>query len=443
VPTNLTEEIPANLLRGRAILLICLVLMVLPPCVFSSPEYIQPPRILALLAITLIGRKWLPVLYSAGSGWKILFIGLAIAHVSSLIGGLQHGGAFSKLLRLAVQGTFGVTGLSILIYVALTPHWQKAIARTGLGLLVMLLGGSLIAYFIPIERYFMMGAESYYFEPPRLSLFWLTKVPMAWLHQVAWEHANFAGMFFAIGMVLTIDRLASESLRKNLKWWLLAIAFGTAVFLTGSRTAWLIIGLSLPFVLIRRPLRFSLQTTTALAVSLLLGLVCLKANIACVRATPAPAGAPSVGPPNTIGDLHLSGLVDRGSSGRLSGYQILWDSLAGSRTFGQGLPVTHSRVAHLMHEHSSYLATLRGGGFVALAAHAAILLGSLWIAATLFFKGNLRWPLVFLIATLTAILFDHSNVFHLTGRYDFLFHWTAVLIPLILFDRNKQDRSTA
>ena len=77
------------------------------------------------------------------------------------------------------------------------------------------------------------------------------------------------------------------------------------------------------------------------------------------------------------------------------------------------------------------MATLRCGGLLALAGHALVLLSAGWCALRLLRRG-LRWPAVLMTAALGGLLFDRSTVLCLTGNYEFISHWVAVLIPLVL-----------
>jgi hypothetical protein len=94
-------------------------------------------------------------------------------------------------------------------------------------------------------------------------------------------------------------------------------------------------------------------------------------------------------------------------------------------------------VAHLWHEHSIFLATLRTGGMVALAAHLVIIAIS-FIAAWNLCRKGLRWPLLLWVLMMASHLFDRSNVFNVGGGYEFIFHWLAVLSPLLTVSRMER-----
>jgi hypothetical protein len=83
-----------------------------------------------------------------------------------------------------------------------------------------------------------------------------------------------------------------------------------------------------------------------------------------------------------------------------------------------------------LHEHSSYLATWRAGGWVALAAHLTALGIALQAGLELARRGC-RWPLVLAVAVFAGLLFDRSTVFRSNGSDEFLTHWLAVWIPVL------------
>ena len=404
-------------------LVLFFALIVLPQLLFSSGGYRSDPRFVALL----VCAGFAPVVFPAGrrefGKQGIIFAAaLLTAHLAAWVGGMQNGAGFLRPALSAAAGIIAVSGLAVLIVRGLRAPWRKALKWTALLMLGMLLFTSYACYFLPIEKMIPLGGNARYFEPTRLALIWPTRLPMRWLGQIAWEHANHAGFIFAIGQIMSLEYLALKTEGRRWSWWLLIVLLGAAVFLTGSRTAWLMILAPLPFVVFKRRAGFVLPLIFALAGSVLLGLASLQVKEKLAH--PVPTATP-------VRDIHVEGLVERGSAGRLSAYEVLWDDFSGSRTFGKGLGVTGKPVAHLLHEHSSYIATFRGGGFIALAAHGVVLLLSLWAAAVLFSKG-VRWPLVFLMAVLPGLLFDRGNVFIMSGRYEFAFHWVAVLLPLIL-----------
>jgi len=241
--------------------------------------------------------------------------------------------------------------------------------------------------------------------------------------QIGWDQTNFAGYYFALSFALILESLAAGvGGRRWLRWgWCGLLCAG--VYLTASRGGGLMVALALPFILIGRPPRFAAATLVTMAVAIGCGYGGLMAKIAMLPTEPAKR------PPTTA--LHGSDYVKRASSGRTSVYWQIWQDLEGSRCCGMGLAATGEPVLYLNQEHSSYMATLRGGGLLALAGHALVLAAAAW-SAWLLLRRGLRWPAVLLVAALGGLLFDRSTVIGLTGNYEFLSHWVAVLIPLLL-----------
>ncbi|MGL4401480.1 MAG: O-antigen ligase family protein, partial [Luteolibacter sp.] len=216
--------------------------------------------------------------------------------------------------------------------------------------------------------------------------------------------------------------------------WLLALLLAFAVFLTASRSAWVMVILALPPLLAFRPWGYALKVGALLAISGILGMATVME-----RAKPA-SGSQTTPPADGSATIHLGALVERGSAGRSSAYQILWNDLEDHRWFGKGLAVTREPVAHLLHEHSSYMATLRGGGIIALAAH-GMLLACAFRAAILLFRNGCRWPLLLAITVFSGLLFDRSTVFKLSGFDEFPMHWLAVWIPIARWSHERNQLS--
>ena len=422
-----------------------LVLLIAPPLLFSSSEYVAWGRLLAALCVLPFAGKAFPEGWSGlDARWKISIGGLLIAHAASCVGGWRHGDDTGAILRLAVEGLVTVAGFAVGISLLLANGWRPTLVRLAWLILLPALFCSLIGYFLPIERYLAMGESMLYYEPTRLSLLWPTRWAMAWMGQLGWEHANHAAFIFTVAWVVIIESLSGKNETWRRARWTVAGALFVAIFLTGSRNGWLILAASLPFLTLMRPRRFSVKIALLLIASLIVGSLCLKAKrtaMASASAAPPPITesgervSPPPAPPQR--DLHFDGLLKRGSAGRIEGYRLLWQDLKSDRWTGQGLGITGSEVHYLSHEHSSYLATFRGGGFVAFAGHLILISTSAWAALRLFIKGC-RWPLVVLVAVLSGLLVDHSTVIRLTGRHEFLLHWLAVLIPLILVSRSFQ-----
>lgn len=426
----------------RALLWAFLALWVLPPLFFSSSEYVLWARLLGALLVLPLTKEALPQGWNGlDVRWKLAITGLLVAHLASGVGGWRHGDEASTILKLAAGGLLGVFGLCVGLALLLTERWKAVLKIIGWLVLLPPLIVSLIGYFVPIERYLEMGPPTLFYEPIRLCLLWPTRIAMAGMGQLGWEHANHASLIFAVAWVAIIESLASAGGKWRQARWLVAGALLAAIFLTGSRNGFLIIAAAIPFLVFKRPFRFSGKIVLLLLASITAGYFLLEikeAKIAAATAAPPPAvetGAPPPPPPAySAPDLHTKGLLERGSAGRLDGYRRLWIDLEGYHWTGKGLEVTGSWVNHLNHEHSSYLATFRGGGFVALAGHFLVLTASGFAALSLFRKGC-RWPLVILVAVLAGLLVDHTSVIRLGGRHEFLLHWVAVLLPLILVIR--------
>lgn len=432
-----------------------LVLLIAPPLFFSSSEYVAWGRLLAALCVFPLARKAFPEgLKGLDIRWKIAIGGLLIAHAASCVGGWQYGDSTLTILRLSAEGLLTVAGFAIGISLVLAGRWQSILIKLGWVILLPGLICSLVGYFLPIERHLAMGGSLMYYEPIRLSLLWPTRSLTAWMGQLGWEHANHAAFIFSVAWVVIIETLAGGNGKFRWARWFVAGALFVGIFLTGSRNGWLILAASLPFLVLGRPFRFSVKIALLLIVSLVIGCLCLKAKRSAMESAAAAAAAPPVitesgeptpplqppppAPPEK--DLHLEGLLKRGSAGRLEGYRMLWQDLQDDQWTGQGLNITGSEVYHLSHEHSSYFATLRGGGSIALAGHLLLISTAGWAALSLF-RNGCRWPLVIFVAVITGLLVDHSNVIRLTGRHEFLLHWLVILIPLVLISRDSKTPS--
>jgi len=262
----------------------------------------------------------------------------------------------------------------------------------------------------------------------RLSLVWAPRLLSGGLGRQFWAHANTAAFLFAAAWVVLVDALFRRP-KHAMAGWALALLLAVAVFLTASRSAWVMVILALPPLLAFRTWRFALKVGALLALAGILG-------IAAVNHTKPAAGSQTAPPAGLSDTIHLGQLAERGSAGRLAAYQILWNDLAGHRIFGQGLAVTGEPVAHLLHEHSTYMATLRGGGVSALAAH-LVLLGCAFRAAIRLSRSGCRWPLLLAVTVFSGLLFDRSTVFKLSGFDEFPVHWLAVWIPLAMWSHQR------
>lgn len=403
---------------------------------WSSPEYRQQHLFLAAL-LALLAFK--PVLWPLlrHTGWQgfALAGGLLLAHVASWLGGVWHGSGIVAATTAAGQGLIAVTGLAVLVAVLSEPRWQRPLKWTAFTVLTLITLGSLIGYFVSIERYIELGPYVQFFDILRLALIWPTRMLSTCFGQIVWDNANYAAFYFALALVLILESIASGTQRRRLRW-LGCGVLTAAIFLTASRGGGLMVVLALPLVLIGRPPRFG---ATALLV-ILAGIACgyggLRTKIA-MQPPPPPAAAPKRVLTTAV---HSTEYLKRASAGRMPVYRTLWQEMADSRICGKGLAATGQPISYLNHEHSSYMATLRGGGLLALAGHALVLAAAA-SAAWRLLRRSLRWPAVLLVATLGGLLFDRSSVIALTGNYEFIAHWVAVLIPVLLNARGPSETS--
>ena len=349
-----------------------------------------------------------------------------IAHLASLLGGLVNGASPIAAFSSALLGLSGVAGIAVLSRFLLSPPWSGHVLKGATIALVVLLAISLTGYFIPLDRYIELGDNRQYYEALRLALLWPTRLLTAGLGQLAWEHANIAGYFFALGLIFTLESIAPGKQRHGLKWIFCSFLIA-AVFLTGSRNAWVVLIVSLPLLLIFRPPSLFLKTLGILLLGFAMGQGCLELKKHLLESTPATATSPVV---PTV-DQHVSGLIERGSMGRSGTYPAIWTDLENNRLLGKGLAETGKPFANMMHEHSIFLAAFRGGGFIALGALLAIIALAAWSALRLFFTGT-RWPLLLLAATVVHCTFDQSSILRYSGKHLFLFFWIAVCVPLLV-----------
>jgi hypothetical protein len=424
--TRSSPPLPAT--EGKRLIflpVVAWVMIVGSHLLWSSPEYRQHHLLLASVVALGYGKTLLwPWL--RGSGWPgaLALAGLLLAHAASWLGGVWHGSPPLAASGLALEGLLGVFGLAVFSVVFLAPHWRRVEKWTVLGVLSLVLAGSLIGYFMFIERYIRIGGYAEHYSTLRMALIWPTRWLTSPLGQIAWDHTNYAAYLFALALILILEFLAGPTSGRRWYWWLLGGLLCAGVFLTGSRGGWTMVGLALPLVLIGRRPGFSLKVLGLMVLAIGSGFAGLKAKIAMLP--PPPSATPAL-----TTAIHSTELVARASAGRTTGYRSLWLELAGSRTCGHGLAATGKPVVFLTHEHSTFMATLRGGGLLGLAGHALVLASAAWAAWCLLRQGC-RWPAVLVVAALGGLLFDRSSVIALTGNYEFLTHWVAVLMPLLL-----------
>jgi hypothetical protein len=416
--------------RERVMVAATWILLFGPPLFFSAPGF----RRIGLMVLGVVClATWWPKIRSLSRGWPrgfgIVLTGLAIAHGASLVGGWADGADGSRLLLEMAKGVAGVGTILMLAVFWLDSRYCVMGRRALAWLLGGLLLGTLGGYFCSIERWMPIGGYPQYFDPLRIALIWPTRVLTMWRGELLWEHTNIAGFFFAFGSVVLVHWLT----RKPASTWLWLMTAGcmAVVVMTGSRSAWLMVICALPFALAgaQWPMIRRVALLLMLSITCGFGGVFLKGNLM------------EMNDERIAKSGHTSGLVTRGSAGRLAGYALLWEELEGRRVFGRGLDATNKPLDHLMHEHSIYMASLRGGGLVALAAHLAILAAALWRSWLLFRRG-IRWPAVVLVAVMSGLLFDRVSIFKLTGHHEFVFHWAAVLIPFALSRQHSERKVT-
>jgi hypothetical protein len=397
------------------------LLLLLPWLFISSPDYREVGLLVFGIAATCVAWS-IPELHATTrDGMVRLAVAcLFVSYAASLTGGLLHGEPAGIALIKFATGITGVLAMGVLTWVLLLPRWRPWAWRTFIALTAILVIGSLLGFLVFNRWQQELSKLTPHMDTRRLGLVWAPRLLSGELGREFWAHANTAAYLFAAAWVVLVDALFRRP-KHALAGWMLALLLALAVFLTASRSAWVMVILALPPLLAFRSWRYSVQVGALLALAGILGLAATKQD----------SGDPTAPPGDVPIEIHLGGLVERGSSGRLSAYQVLWNDLEGDRIFGQGLAVTREPVAHLLHEHSTYLATLRGGGAIALAAHLVLIGCTLW-AGLLLARGGCRWPLLLAIAVFSGLLFDRSTVFRLSGFDEFPTHWLAVWIPLAM-----------
>lgn len=405
-------------LVGAAVLL-----LFLPWLFVSSPGYREVALLVFGIAAACLAR-FIPGLRAVVCE-RIVQVAIAciiVAHAASLVGGLLHGGSVGMAVIGCVTGISGILGTGALTWVLLRPRWRSWAWRTFIALTVVLVAGSLLGFLVFNQWQQDLARHTPHMDTRRLGLVWAPRLLSGELGRQFWDHANTAAFLFATAWVVLVDALFRRP-KHAVAGWALALLLATAVFLTASRSAWVMVILALPPLLAFRTWRYALKVGILLALAGILGIAAVH------QRTKSATGGQTAPPANPLATIHLGKLAERGSAGRLSAYQFLWNDLAGHRVFGHGLAVTRQPVAHLLHEHSTYLATLRGGGVSALAAH-LVLLGCAFRAAILLARRGCRWPLLLAVTVFSGLLFDRSTVFKLSGFDEFPVHWLAVWIPL-------------
>ncbi|MBN8456349.1 MAG: hypothetical protein J0M04_00690 [Verrucomicrobia bacterium] len=455
--SSLVGEAPQDAALRGFLAAVALVLVVASHLVWSSPEYRQQHLLLAgLLAMMgFRGILW-PLLRKSGARGALAVAGLLIAHAASWIGGVWNGVPPVAATGAAAQGLIGAVGLAVLVAVLVEKRFHRYAKWTGFAVLALIVTGSFIGYLVSIERYIELGGYGNFYSQLRMALIWPTRMLTAAFGQIAWDNANYAAYYFALAFALLLESMADGGVRNPWMRWGWCVALVAGVYLTASRSGAMMGCFALALVLPGRPLRFLLRTLAVVALGIAVGYGGLhfKENLIspkseslepASRAEPPKSGSPSAPrpkpPPPKVPDPgkrvettedHTSAYLKRASAGRTKIYLHLWKSMAASRWCGKGLAVTGKDVDFLNHEHSSYVATFRGGGLVALAGHTLALAAAAWGALRLWRRHSLRWPAVLLVVATGGLLFDRSSVIALTGNYEFLSHWVAVWVAVLL-----------
>lgn len=409
----------------------CFFIFVAGHLLWSSPEYRMLHLLLACLAalIALGAHAW-PLFRRCGWRCGVLAAGLVLAHLAAWLGGVGDGTPPVQATWMAAGGLLGVAGIAVWCVWFVGKPVPSWLSQTGLAVVVLLLVSSLAGYLLVIERFIPLGGEPGWFDRIRMPAIWPTRLLTAGMGQIAWQNTNVAGYGFALALALVLETMARS--RGGRMGWFLCAALVAAVYLTASRGAGLMLLLALPIVLIGRPPRFTLATLLVLLVGVVAGHAMLKTKHARLIQLASEAsitgGATTQAVPKTA--AHNRNYIKRADSGRLRVYQGLWEEGAESRWFGCGLAVAGTDAMYLNHEHSSFLATFRCGGLVAVAGHLMVLATAAWCAWMLL-RDGVRWPAVLLVAALGGLLFDRSSVLPLTGFVEFPAHWLAVLLPVL------------
>lgn len=433
-PTEKTCE-SAAAAGGRAgVLLVCVVaVLVAGSALFwSSPEFRAGHLLLACMAAACYTKALLAPLLR-GMGWQGMFFatGLLLAHGASWLGGLLHGESLLVASARGLAGMLGVLGLAVFTVLLLEPRWKGFAKWTGLGILALLVVGSYAGFFIGIERFFTLGKYAFQYDQLRMALIWPTRLLTRPLGQLAWEHTNYAAFYFALALALILEHLGGGA--KDRRWWILCLLLGAAVFLTASRNGWLMIAVAVPLVLAGRKPVFALGTLALLAGAVFLGFACLKTKLMLL---PSPAEERAM-----VFETHGADLMERGSAGRLDVYKLVWEEVRNAPLCGQGLSSVGKAVGFLEHEHSVFIATLRGGGLIGLAGHLLVIASAACSSVSLMRRG-VRWPGVLFVTAIGGMLFERSSVIALTGNYEFIAHWVAVSAPLIITAKMAVRKST-
>lgn len=403
----------------------------------------------ALVAAGVLGLPVLAQVLRGVRGVTWLWAGLAVAGVASLWGGVTGVAGSGEALATGVVWILGVTGLGAMVAAGVWKGgaWLPAGLAWLFGLLV---AASLAGYLTGAERWMLTEWTGWGVLDRRLAVIWPCRWWAAGGQRIWWEHPNIGAWFFACGMGLSLEaawRRRAAGLRAAWPLLLLAAADTCALFLTASRAGLVLALAILPLVLAGRGWKWSGTVAATVAAGLLGGWILLENKVPPVTKAAPPSAVPPVAPPKSAApavapvpppakpppDLHVGGLVKRRDAGRLDGYR-LWaqEEMPGHWWFGRGVSATGKPLpGGLPHEHSMWVATVRGGGLLALGGQ-LILLGLAGLAALRVARVAGRGCLVLWLAVVVGFLFDRSTVFRTTGTLEFFAHWTAVWLPFVI-----------
>lgn len=390
---------------------------------------------------------WMGVLRRSGArGWW--WGGILAAGLAGVAGGLRSGAPWLVAAGAGLVWWLAVAGLGAMLAGVVARGLQGKVAlllTLGFAGLVVT---SLLGYAAGAERWMLSEWMSWGDLQKRLGVIWPCRWWSAGAQLVWWEHPNIGAWYFGCGFGLVTEavwRRRTSGWRSGAPLLVLAAAAVCALFLTASRSGYLVLVAVLPAVLVGRPWRCAAMVAGVLAAGGLTGWLALELKVppagqpapAPPQQAPAPQPVPTPPPPAPAPDPHdLRSLVGRRDAGRLATYR-LWaeQEMPGHWWVGRGVAATGKPISGgLPHEHSMWVATVRGGGLCALAGQLVLLAGAGWSAWRLARAGS-RACLLLWLATLAGFLFDRSSVFRATASVEFFAWWTTVWLPLVLTSR--------
>lgn len=396
-------------LRLRAAGIFCFVALLGGQLLFSSPEIREKIWFGGFLVLGLAGptRLWRGM-----SCWEVL--GLTFAFGGLLLGTLMNEesgwGDYGRILA----GLFGVLALrGLVIWLRADEKARRGVFVVGGSWLLILLGVSLLAYLAQIEVVLFGDDWPPYFDRFRIALIWPGRILTGFWGQIAWENTVYAGMYFAGGFVLLWEWGLREKGARRLTWMGVLCLLVAAVYLTDSRTAWLIFGVGSVVSLLGRGLGDWGRWLGVFFLGLVMGwgFLELKGELSGVESS------------------HHGGLLERGSAGRLDGYRELAEGV-GNFWIGDGQAAVGQAVGALLHEHSTLMASFRGGGILSCLGLGWLLGLAAWRAFVAWLVSGRREALLLLAVVGGAFLFDRSGVLGFSSFIEYPAVWTAVWVGL-------------